>query len=84
VRPDSSTETFTIQPLTEYSGFTPPGDYVEVHTGAGTRFLNRSGAEMTAQEWYDYVTLNLGPSTAAQAKGDYTAGRIEAEEVSLE
>ena len=79
-----SAEVFTIQPLVEWNGFEPVGDSVEVHTGAGTQFLDRGGAQITAQEWYDYVTLNAGPSTAATAKGDYTAGRIEAEEVRLQ
>ena len=84
VRPDYGAETFAIQPLVDWSGFQPVGDSVEVHTGAGTRFLDRGGATMTPQQWYEFVAMNAGPSTAAHAKGDYTAGRIEADEVRLE
>ena len=83
-RPDKAAGTFTLQPLVEWSGFVPKGDSVDVVTNGSTRFYDRSGAEVSADSWYDYVTLNLAPSTAARAKGTHSNGVIHASEVRLE
>ena len=83
-RADKAAGTFVIQPLVEWRGFVPSGDSVNVATDSQTRFWDRGGNETTASAWFDYVTLNLAPSTAARVNGSYSNGTIEADEVRLE
>ena len=83
-KPNKAAGTFTIQPLVEWHGFVPQGDSVDVTTGAATRFWDRGANEVTASAWFDYVSMNLSPSTAARAQGAYANGVIAAEEVRLE
>ena len=83
-KPDKAAGTFTIQPLVKWRGFTPTGDSVDVATNSATQFYGRSGNRMSASDWFDYVILNLSPSTAALAKGKYSNGTITAKQVRLQ